>query len=147
MWTYNYSDELRHYGVLGMKWGVRRARKKGKTYSYKSSITKSYEKKAAKAKQAGKTDKYIKINKKAKSSAEFDKKLQSEAEAMNAGKTALSVFLNGTVGTKTYAAAKAYGSSEAGAWMSSTVMNYMAGPVGNMVLTDVYRADYIRKNK
>ena len=32
MGNYNYSDELTHYGVKGMKWGVRRAQKAVQKY-------------------------------------------------------------------------------------------------------------------
>lgn len=46
-------NELYHYGVLGMKWGIRRARRKGVEYNYRSHGQKKYAKKLAKAEKKG----------------------------------------------------------------------------------------------
>lgn len=146
MWSYTYTDELYHYGVLGMKWGVRRARRKGTTYSYKSSKTKSYEKKAERAKQEGRTGEYKALSKKAKRSQEFDSKMQSVAESMSAGNTAVQFLLSGPFGAKSYAAARAYGTSDASSTASAAVVSYMGGPIGSTILTNAYRRLYVDGN-
>lgn len=143
MWTYTYTDELYHYGVLGMKWGVRRAREKGTTYSYKSSKTKSYEKKAERAKQKGQTEKYKTLSKKAKRSQEFDSKMQSVAESMSVGNTAVQFLLSGPFGAKSYAAARAYGTSNASSTVSAALISYIGGPIGSTILTNTYRKAYV----
>lgn len=49
MWEYNHTDELHHYGVIGMRWGVKRANRKGTNYTYKSHGQKKWEKKSTKS--------------------------------------------------------------------------------------------------
>lgn len=46
-------NELYHYGVLGMKWGIRKAERRGESYTYKSHGQKKWAKKMDKARATG----------------------------------------------------------------------------------------------
>lgn len=91
MWQYNYamsdedSDELYHYGVLGMKWGVHRARRKLNN----SNATNSDHNKAVKSLRNHRdkiTNKISELNKKSdklkKQQYKIDTKLEPKAAKM-----------------------------------------------------------------
>lgn len=134
------SDELYHYGVLGMKWGVRRARKNGTAYTYRSHGTKKYAKKAEAARQAGDKQKAAKYDRYHKRSVELDRKMQDNAEK-NSGKrvAAKMALVTGFGGSRTYEAVRAAtgGSKYVSRGMAATV-SLLTGPFGATPMRALY---------
>lgn len=93
------NNELRHYGILGMKWGIHRARKKGTTYQYKGMYTKNYERMAKKLRDTnGKKSSIEKFERMAQESQKIDDKMQKIAENMSVGKGIAHLLLSNPAG-------------------------------------------------
>ena len=104
MYTYE-SDELYHYGVLGMKWGIHRAKKKGVEYSYKSHGQKKYEKKLAKLDKKGvskETSNYAKASKKLDMYKARDNNRVDYAKRTSVGKSIAKQLIFGPFGAGNY---------------------------------------------
>lgn len=112
-YSVNFVDEnndLEHYGVLGMKWGRRKARKAGVDYVYKSHGQKKYEKKLKKQTKKGVSEDAInKTRRQLETYINRDKNRQDYAESTTVGKSVLKGLLMGPFGSGNYNRLRAAG--------------------------------------
>lgn len=131
----NHDTYIYHYGVVGMKWGIRRARKKGKDYAYKSMGQKKYEKKVNKLSKKKNPGNDLKnAQAKLEMYKARDKNRQDFAESTKTGHAMIRGVLLGGFGAGSYSRLRASGMGKIGSALISGILPPIASiPISKMV--------------
>lgn len=117
------SNELYHYGVLGMRWGIRRAQKKGTEYHYKSMGQKKLERRVAKYEAANKQGSKVERAKAMLTQLKGrDQNREAYARTTTAGRAIMKGLLMGPFGAGNYNRMRAAGSTKMQAFMKSNIL-------------------------
>lgn len=134
-------EYLMHYGVLGMKWGVRKA----PDYQYTSRLTKKYGRKADKFAAKGNSAKAEQYRQMQKRSAVLDKRQQEYAQRVSTkGNIAARLLSGGVIGGTSYtrilSAMGGQGSGNRGKKISAAIL---AG-VGGWPMSRIINSRYVK---
>lgn len=142
MWTYNYNNqELYHYGVKGMKWGVRKAQAHTNKAASLRKRADEYDAKGKTKKAASLREKAGNLNKKAaaeKRLVDFKKEANKIRDKRTVGEKVVTFLIGGVFANQTYNSARAAGASSAGATGAVILGNILGGPIGQVAITKMY---------
>lgn len=145
---YYTNNELTHYGVLGMKWGIRKAAKQGKSYRYKSRSQQKANKRVTKLESKGKTGTkaYSKAKRKQGILRTRDANRERYVRTTNVGKRAATTVLTGIIGTGTYARMRSAGYGRITSYASATIGNALLTPLGMTAVSHIYEKSVAKRN-
>lgn len=144
------NDELKHYGVLGMKWGMRKSYNKGQSYTYKSHGQKKFEKKVNKLEsKIGKKDRVSYGEQRKLDNAknrlnvyqQRDKNRQDYSKSTSVGKSIVKTIVFGPLGVGNYNRFRASGH---GRVVSALGSNYVSSTLGYPITALISRSSELR---
>lgn len=135
----NRGQYLAHYGVLGMKWGVR----KNPEYSYTSRLTKKYGRKADKYAAKGNAAKAAKYRSMQERSATLDKRQEEYSKRVTTkGNLICRALTGGIVGGTSYtrmlSAMGGQGAGNRGKKAAAAVLSYWGGWPASRIMNAMY---------